>query len=154
MQKRNDCEAETTSGARPEISPQLFGPGELALIIQHVRAARAVLRTVALAVAAQIDGSVIYENNDTERWQPAIDEACAKLMAVRDVLLKTAGAPSSNWWTPLSLLEAIGAALWHGNACAPSEALDMDELVIVSEVAIELLDSMIEGFESAGVCRV
>lgn len=69
-------------------------------------------------------------------------------MAARNLLLQMGGAPPSDWWTPLSLLEAIGAALWHGNVCAPSEALSMDELVIVSQVAIELLDLMIEGFES------
>ncbi|WP_395055724.1 hypothetical protein [Polaromonas sp.] len=150
-QESKERAAETTSRATPANSPHPFGPRDAALIIRHVKAARAVLRTVALAVAAQIDGSVEYENNDTERWQPAIDAACAKLMVVRDVLMETGGAPPTDWLTPLGLLEAIGAALWHGNSCAPSEALDMVELVTVAQVAIDLLDSMIQSFEGEAV---
>ena len=145
---------DTTSCATPKNSPQLFGPADMALIIQHMEAARVILRTVALAVDAQIDGSIQYEDNHTERWQPSIDAAGAKLMVVRDVLLGNVQAPPADWWTPLNLLEAIGAALWHGNVCTRAEALDEIELGRVTQVGIELLDSMIESFEIKGVSHV
>jgi len=131
-----------------------FDASDAALIIQHVTAARAVLRTVALAVNAQIDGSVEYDNNKTERWQPAIDAACTKLEAVRDVLIKTRSAPGVDWWTPLALMEAIGAALWHGNGLSQGERLEDVELATVAQVAIDSLDALMGDYERVGVCKM
>lgn len=146
--------AETFSTSASANSPRIFALSDAALIVQHVAAARAVLRTVALAVNAQIDGSVEYDNNKTERWQPAIDAACAKLETVRDVLIKTGRAPVVDWWTPLALMEAIGAALWHGNDLSQGERLEDVELATVAQVAIDSLDALMEDCERVGVCKM
>lgn len=135
------------SGATPKTSVQIFGPGDLRAVELHVVAARAVLRTVRIAVQAQLDGSVNYENNGVERWQPAVDFATIELSFARDLLIEKRDAPFVDWWTPLSLLEATGAALWHANSCSKSERLDNVELDTVVRLAIELLDSMREDME-------
>ena len=141
-------------GATPKTSVQIFGPADLRAVELHVIAARAVLRTVRIAVQAQLDGSVTYENNEVQRWQPAVDLAVTKLALARDVLIDKAGSPAVDWYTPLSLLEAAGAALWHTTACAKSERLDFVELETVVQVAIELLDSMREDMEKKEVSHV
>ena len=133
------------SGATTSV--QIFGPDDLRALELHLVAARAVLRTVRIAVQAQLDGSVNYENNGVERWQPAVDLAFTELAFARDLLIEKAGSPVIDWWTPLSLLEATGAALWHANACEKPERLDNVELDTVVRVAIELLDSMREDME-------
>ena len=135
------------SGAAPTTSVQIFGPDDLRALELHVIAARAVLRTVRIAVQAQLDGSVNYEDGGVERWQPAVDLAFTELAFARDLLIEKAGSPVIDWWTPLSLLEATGAALWHANACEKPERLDNVELDTVVRVAIELLDSMREDME-------
>lgn len=128
-----------------------FSATEAALVIGNITASRAILRAVALAARAQFDGSVIYENNNAERWQPAVDAACVRLQAVRDVLMQTGNAPSVDWYTSLTLLEAMGAALWHGNACLQSDKLEEVELESLAQVAIESLDSMMDECLTAGV---
>lgn len=134
-----------------EDSVRDFGASEAALVLRNVNAARAVLRVVALAAGAQDDGSISYEYNNTERWQPAVDAACGRLQAVRDVLNETRSSPNLDWFTSLALVEAIAAALWHGNACSQGEKLEASELEIVAQAAIELLDSLMEDCESEGV---
>lgn len=129
----------------------IFSATEAALVIGNITASRAILRAVALAARAQFDGSVSYENNNTERWQPAVDAACVRLQAVRDVLMQTGTAPSVDWYTSLALLEAMGAALWHGNACLQSDKLEEVELERLAQVAIESLDSMMDECLTAGV---
>lgn len=127
-----------------------FATTEAALVLNSVVATRAILRAVALAVAAQEDGSVEYEDNESRRWQPAIDEACAKMRTVRDVLMETYSAPGLDWVTPLVLLEAIGASLWYGHAGTGAKTLDSHELGSVLQVAIEAADSFLLEFETKG----
>ena len=128
-----------------------FGASDAALVLRNVTAARAILRAVALAARAQFDGSIEYENNKPERWQPAVDAACIRLQAVRDVLMQTSSSPNVDWVTPLTLIEALGAALWHGNSCSQGEQLEEMEMESVAETAIELLDSLMEDCEAEGV---
>lgn len=130
------------SCSKPDIAGSTFGAGDLKTVMQHVAAARAVVRTIELAVKAQLDGSMTYENNGPERWQPAIDLAAAKLDLVREVLGDKLDSPPVNWWTPLCVLAAMGAALWHGNTRIQSEQLDGDDLDTMARVAIELFDSL------------
>ena len=93
----------------PEGSVRDFCASDAALVLRNVTAARAILRAVALAGRAQFDGSVKYENNKPERWQPAVDAACDRLQAVRDVLMQTSSSPNVDWFTSLTLVEALGA---------------------------------------------
>lgn len=139
---------------KPDIAGSTFGAGDLKTVMQHVAASRAVVRTIELAVKAQLDGSITYENNGAERWQPAIDLAAAKLELAREVLGDKLDSPPVDWWTPLCVLEAMGAALWHGNTRIQSEQLDGDDLDTIAHVAIELLDSLMLGLEAKGVSHV
>lgn len=156
--------AETTLN-QPEKTNQVsagavrdFGSGEAALLIRNVNAARVILRAVALAAQAQFDGSIEYSNNDTGRWQPALDEVCSRLEAVRDVLIDTSSAPILDWFTPLALAEAIAAALWHGMSVASMAAghskgdgLEEVELATAAQVVIDSLDSLMAQCASEGV---
>lgn len=135
-----------------------FGSVEAALLIRNVNAARVILRTVALAARAQFDGSIEYKkDNHTGRWQPALDEVCSRLEAVRDVLIEAGSAPPLDWFTPLALAEAIAAALWHGVSMASAaghsqgDGLDEVELETATEVVIESLDSLMTECASEGV---
>ena len=128
-----------------------FDASDAASIIQHVTAARAVLRTVVLAVSAQNDGSIQFEHNTTDRWQPALAVACVKLVAVREVLTETRNAPPIDCFTSLTLVEAVDAALWHGSAGVHGDPLDDVELEIVARVAIESLDALMRDCEREGV---
>lgn len=129
----------------------VFSATEAALVIGNIKFARAILRAVALAARAQFEGSVNYENNNTERWQPAVDAACVRLQAVRDALMETGPAPCVDWYTSLTLLEAMGAALWHGNGCSQADKLEEVELESLAQVVIESLDSMMEECFTTGV---
>lgn len=128
-----------------------FGASEAALVLRNVKAARAILRVVAMAAGAQFDGSVKYEDNNPERWQPAVDAACVRLQAVRNVLLETSNTLHLDWYTSLTLVEAISAALWYGNSCSHGEKLEEVELESVAQVAIDLLDSLMDECVSEGV---
>lgn len=132
----------------------IFSATDAALLIGNIKASRAILRAVGLAAGAQFDGSVSYENNNTGRWQPAVDAACVRLEAVRDVLMQTGDAPSVDWYTSLTLLEAMGAALWYGNACLQSDNLEEVELETLAQVVIESLDSMMDECLTAGVFKM
>lgn len=129
----------------------VFSAKDARLVIGNITAARVILRAVALAAGAQLDGSVSYENNNTERWQPAVDAACVRLQNVRDVLIHTGSAPNVDWYTSLTLLEAMGAALWHGNACLQGDKLEEVELESLAQVLIESLDSMMDECLTAGI---
>lgn len=135
----------------PGLSVRDFAASDAALVLRNVTAARAILRAVAFAARAQFDGAVEYENNKPERWLPAVDAACVRLQAVRDVLMQTGSAPNVDWFTPLTLIEALGAALWCGSSCSQGEQLEVVELESVAETAIELLDSLMEDCEAEGV---
>ena len=128
-----------------------FDASDAASIIQHATAARAILRTVALAVSAQNDGSIQYEHNTPDRWQPALAVVCGNLVAVREALTETRNAPPVDCFASLTLVEAVDAALWHGNAGVNGGPLDDKELLIVARVAIESLDALMRDCEREGV---
>ena len=145
---------QSTSMSAPLSESNIFGPGDIQLAIQRVTAARAVLRTVALAVDAQLDASMAFDNNGVERWQPVVELAVYKLSDVRDMLIHKSAAPALDWFTPLGFLEAISGALWHGNACAVTERLEHAELSTAARIAIELLDSLMLVLEKEGTSHV
>jgi hypothetical protein len=117
-------------------------------LYRNVTEARSICRVVALATAGLIDGSVQFDDALASRWEPAIDQACGRLRAVGAILLETLGAPNYNWWTPLNLLEALGAGLWHDHG--PShDALGHAELASFMSVAIESLDALLQQCEPA-----
>lgn len=114
--------------------------------LKKIAQAVAIMRAVSLAVAAQTDGAVRFDQNDISRWGPAIDAACACVHVVREALQEKTNAPVVvDWWTPLTLLEAIGAALWHSSGgVARANALSTAELEAISDAAIGSLSEMVE----------
>lgn len=114
--------------------------------------ARSIVRAVALAVAAQKDGSVSYEDDGSlDRWWAALDLVCAKVMAVRDLLSGRSGAPVLDWFTPLSVVEALGAASWHSTSSPVAvDRLDAEEIQLSLGVAAECLDLLAN--ECADAC--
>ena len=123
-----------------------------ASLLRNACAARAILRTVILASDAQEDGSILYADNaGTERWCPALGVVRGKLEAVREILMNTSGRMEIDFFSPLVLVEALDAALWHGNSPGPVERLDNIELVTAAQAAVDSIDDMLGECQAAGV---
>lgn len=133
-----------------------FSEGDAATLLQNLQTARAIVRAVALAVCAQEDGAILYDDgNRIERWGPALSEACIRLREVREALISKASAPAVDWFTPLALGEALDAALWHGYSSRTEvERLDAPEFVSAAQAFIDSLDALGQDFEEAGVHRL
>jgi len=93
-----------------------YGYDDVREALRKTAQAMAMMRVLSLAVAAQEDGSVIYDDNKFSRWGPVVDAACERVHAVRDSLQNKANAPHAvDWWTSLAILEATGGgAVAHG----------------------------------------
>jgi hypothetical protein len=127
--------------------------GDAASVLRHLSAARSILRTVALAAGAQTDGAVDFgDNAGAERWSAAVGAACERLRAVREILGESRGVVRLDYLTPLTLAEAIDAALWGAaTGSAPGDGLDTDELVCASGAAIEAIDALLQECDGAGM---
>lgn len=120
-------------------------------VLEWVQQARAIVRTVTFAVTAQEDGSVSYEDGQSDRWWAVLDLVCAKVLAVRELLSNRSGAPALDWFTPLNLIEAVAAATWHSASLRTAgDRLDAAEIQLSLGVAAECLDQL--GAECADVC--
>jgi hypothetical protein len=129
-----------------------FSPSDDAEIRRNVAEARAICRALELASAAALDGSVDFEDPAAGRWHPVVDRACECLTAVRSICVETTAAPNPDWWTPLQLLEATGAAMWHC-AAPPScghGSLEHDEVASLMRVTIASLDRLVEDLKPEG----
>lgn len=116
-----------------------------------VSEALAVCRIVSLATAAQMDCAVDFFGSDpsASRWLSSIEPACERLRQVRTILGETSGAPALDWFTPLNLLEALGAAMWHCAAPFGDAVIEHDELAAFMRVAITSLDELADGLRNA-----
>jgi hypothetical protein len=112
---------------------------------RDISQAIAIMRAVQVAVGAVDDGSMVYEFAHVSRWGPAVGAATKRVSRVRDGLFEKAGAPFFDWFTPLTLLEALDAALWHGPQC---EGLQMDSSQVMSmaQAVIDELEEMAQAF--------
>ena len=70
---------------------------------------------------------------------PALGVVRGKLEAVREILMNTSGSMEIDWFSSLMLVEALDAALWHGNSPGPVERLDNIELVTAAQAAVDSL---------------
>lgn len=124
----------------------VYGYADVRTALQQTSQGIAIMRAVSLAVAAQEDGSVRYEDNEFSRWEPAVGAVCARVHAVRDALQNKEKAPDTiDWWTPLTILEATGAALWHAAGIRSRvDAMSSDELQSIARAAIDALGKMFE----------
>lgn len=123
-----------------------YGYDDAREALRQTAQAMAIMRAVSLAVAAQEDGSVRYDDNEVSRWNPAVDAACARVRTVRDALMNKASAPDGvDWFTSLTILEATGAALWHTVGGGHEDtALDSEQLQSIAEAAMDSLGAMYE----------
>ena len=121
-----------------------YGYDDVREALRKTAQAMAMMRVLSLAVAAQEDGSVIYDDNKFSRWGPVVDAACERVHAVRDSLQNKANAPHAvDWWTSLAILEATGAALWHTAGGLHSDtALEAEQVQSVADAAFDCLESM------------
>lgn len=127
-------------------SAEKYGDDDSREALQKTSQAIAIMRAVSLAVAAQDDGAVSYEDNRVARWQPAVDAAIVCVRAVSDALINKVGPPANvDWWTPLSILEATGAALWHAAVGADEDTgLESHQLQSIAEAAMDSMGVMYE----------
>lgn len=116
-------------------------PPAAAIARQRASAARSICRVLQLATAAMQDGSVTLEDNSANRWWPCVDRACDELRQVRDCLVNTIDTPPADWWTPLHLLEALGAAMWHA-AGIDDKGLADEELMAVLPAILDSLGAL------------
>lgn len=128
-----------------------YGYDDAREALRQTAQAMAIMQAVSLAVAAQEDGSVHYDDNKFSRWHPAVDAACARVCTVRDALLNKAMVPDGvDWFTSLTILEATGAALWHTVGGGHEDtALDSEQLQSLAEAAMDSLGVMYEELSKA-----
>lgn len=124
------------------IEDRYFTAVDLATVQRNVSHARAIMRTVMFAADAIDDGSMrIVIGGAPEGWCNAVGLAADRLREVRGTLIETVGSPHIDWVTPLSMVEAIEAALWHSDQRLVDEkSIECGELRDVAGVAVECLD--------------
>lgn len=133
---------------------QRFSSSNVASVARNAQAARAVLRTVVLAIESQEDGSISFDDTSgASRWGSAIGSVCSRLQVVRDELVGTSGAPYLDWFTPLTLVEALDAALWHGYLCKDDERLSNLETISAAKVVIDSLDELLQECDAIELVR-
>lgn len=138
-------EAASKTGA-----PRRFEESHAKDMHRAVAEARSICRVVAMAIDAQMDGSVSFDDATVARWGPSIDAASHRLRTVGSILGETVGSPPTcDWWTSLNLLEALGAAMWHCQGPVRSMGLlEESELASFMCVVIESLDELLQECEA------
>lgn len=97
--------------------------------LRNTSQAMAILRAVSLAVTAQGNGAARFDDDSVSRWQPSIDAACERVGVVRFLMNERVGSPVDvEWWTPITMLEALGAALWNRNQGGTADELSDEEM--------------------------
>ncbi len=111
----------------------------------NVSQAVAILRSVSVAADAVQDGAVTFEHDHVCRWGPAIAAATRRVALVRDVLVNRLNAPAADWYTSLTLLEALDATMWHGESCKGLPGWDTARLQDMCEAIASELDELKAG---------
>lgn len=138
------------AAAKAKAGARGFSQVERDIACLKVSEARAVCRVVALATDALIDHAVVYRDPGAGRWNPAIECACQRLREVGSILGEVLDPPPADWWTPLNLLEAVGAALWRCADAGGGVVLEHDELAPFMRVTIAALDDLADELRNAG----
>jgi hypothetical protein len=118
-----------------------FGHDDAVAALEHVARATAILRVLTIAVAAQKDRAAVFEDNRVARWSPAVVQAIASVKAVREPLDEMACSPNGDWCTPLTILEALDAALWQ-TGIGEAKDLTFDEFRQSVQAAIDGLERL------------
>lgn len=130
------------------VTPQEFGYEQACEALRKTAQAMAILQVIWIAVEAGEDGCVHFKGkgNGVERWQISVDAATECVQGARDVIIeRSVTAPDClDWWTPVNLLEAMGAALWGLQNCVDSGRLQPDQLQTMIDVTMESLGRLYE----------
>lgn len=110
----------------------------------------AIMRAVQVAVDAVDDGSIAYECAHVSRWSPAVGAARRRVSRVGGALMEKVCTLPVDWWTSLTLLEALDAALWHGSDLQ-GRGLQMDSSQVMSmaQAVIDELEELAQELASA-----
>lgn len=138
-----------------------FKTESLEKLRQRLRHARAMLRSVMVAIRAIEDGCVNFGSMevdaDAQRWSPLTAVVRNELIAVRDTCVNSVcDSPVAEWdWlTPLAQIEALDAALWYG-VCMPSgDGLDNLDVFDAAEAIVGTLDALLDRSLSSTVLPV
>lgn len=138
-----------------------FPTESLERLRQRVRHARAMLRTVMVAIQAIEDGSVNFDSMEVDaeaqRWSPIAAAAREELIAVRDTAMNSpvdSPAAALDWYTPLAQLEALSAALWYDGCRRSGERLESWEIFDAAEAIVVSLDELLEQARPSAIPRV
>lgn len=138
-----------------------FQTESLEQLRQRLRHARAMLRSVMVAIRALEDGSVNFGSMevdaDAQRWSPLTAVVRNELIAVRDTCINSAcdsPAATWDWMTPLAQIEALDAALWYGGFARSGDCLDNLEVFDAAEAIVCTLDELLERSFSSTVSPV
>lgn len=138
-----------------------FQAESLERLRQRLRHARAMLRTIMVAIRAMEDGSVNFGSMevdaDAQRWSPLTAAARDELIAVRDTCINsTCDSPASawDWMKPLAQIEALDAALWYGGCARSGDGLENPEIFDAAEAIVGSLDELLERSFPAATHRV
>jgi hypothetical protein len=128
------------------VTPQEFGYEQACDALRKTAQAMAILQVIWIAVEAGEDGCVTFKGQGVERWQISIDAAVECAHGARDVFIeKRVSAPDClDWWTPVNLLEAMGAALWGIESGVAKGRLQPDQLQSMIDVAMGSLGRLYE----------
>ena len=132
------------------VTPQEFGYEQACEALRKTAQAMAILQFIWIAVEAGEDACVKFKGDGVERWQISVDAAIECAHAARDVIIEKSGtAPDDlDWWTPVNLLEAMGAALWGIQSGVAKGRLEPDQLQSMIDVAMDSLGRLYEALSN------
>lgn len=136
--------------AEQTVTPQEFGYEQACEALRKTAQAMAVLQVIWIAVEAVEDGCVKFKGQGLERWQVSVDAAVQCAHAARDVITEgSVSAPDClDWWTPVNLLEALGAALWGIESGVAEGRLQPDQLQSMIDVTMGSLGRLYEALSN------
>ena len=134
------------------VQQDFFASDAVGLVRVNVATARALLRTLILALEAVEDGAILFkEDPGPARWSNVLSQVCKRLVTVRTALTESVSAPSVDWWTPLNLADALDAALWGAATGKRVWGLEGPEVISAAQAVIDSLDALMEDIQSVEV---
>lgn len=123
--------------------PDHYGHADALNNLRQTARAASIVRAVLMAVDAQRNEKMTFQNDVVSRWASSIDAACWCLEKVRDDYFNTVSPPcSGDWGTPLNLLEAMGAALWSMESGSSKTDMTAVQVRDLCEVILDTLSTL------------
>lgn len=127
------------------VTPQEFGYEQACEAMRKTAQAMAILQVIWIALEAGQDGCVQFKGGGLERWNVSVNAAVECAHGARDAIIESVQTPDElDWWTPVNLLEAMGAALWGIESGVCNGRLEADQLQSMIDVTMESLGRLYE----------